>query len=75
MLILMVQDVPAISNAAAAADGGPTDMELEAEADVGVGIDAGQTAAGIRTEGLQVAQWRTAPATAAAAAATDGACE
>lgn len=48
-----VQDVPAVSNAAAAAEGGPTDMELEAEADVGVGIDAGQTAAGVRTEGLQ----------------------
>jgi hypothetical protein len=28
-------------------------MELEAEADVGVGVDAGQTLAGVRTEGLQ----------------------
>ena len=48
-----MQDVPAVSNAAAAAAGGPTDMELEAEADVGVGVDAGKTSAGVRTEGLQ----------------------
>jgi hypothetical protein len=48
-----MQDVPAVSNAAAAAAGGPTDMELEAEADVGVGVDPGQTSAGVRTEGVQ----------------------
>lgn len=51
----LVQDVPAVSNAAAAAEGGPTDMELEQEAAVGIGPggDAGTTAAGVKTEGLQ----------------------
>jgi len=51
----MAQDVPEVSNAAAAATGGPTDMELEEEAAVGIGPggDAGTTAAGVQTEGLQ----------------------
>ena len=46
------QEVPEVTNPAAA-DGGPTDMELEAEADVGGAVDAGVTEVGPGTEGPQ----------------------
>jgi len=46
-------DVPRVSNEAAAAQGGPTDMELEEEAAVGTGLDAGKAPLAAKTDGPQ----------------------
>ena len=47
------QDVPPVTNAAAADRGGPTDMELEEEAAVGTGVDAGLAPMAGVTDGPQ----------------------